>query len=78
MQLLKSKKKYPNDEIAFANGGDRNSKNIPEMSVDGVKFLFSVGGDDKKISALDIKNWQIAQLKILFGAHFIIFLKKII
>ena len=42
------KKIYPEDTILFANGGDRNIENIPEMSVQGVKFLFGVGGDDKK------------------------------
>ena len=46
--LIKAKEIYPNDDIAFANGGDRNKENIPEMSVDGIEFLFSVGGDDKK------------------------------
>ena len=40
--LEKIKKQYPNDEIYFANGGDRNDKNIPEMSVEGINFLFSV------------------------------------
>ena len=40
---------YPNEEIIFANGGDRNKENIPEMQVSGIEFLFSVGGDDKKI-----------------------------
>jgi len=35
---------YPDDEIIFANGGDRNQENIPEMSVDNIEFLFSVGG----------------------------------
>ena len=46
--------------IAFANGGDRNIEgNIPEMSVQGVEFLFSVGGDDKKNSSSWIlKKWQ--------------------
>ncbi len=32
---------YPEDDIAFANGGDRNKSNIPEMSIDGIEFLFS-------------------------------------
>jgi D-beta-D-heptose 7-phosphate kinase/D-beta-D-heptose 1-phosphate adenosyltransferase len=31
--LEKAKKLYPNDEVFFANGGDRTKKNIPEMSV---------------------------------------------
>lgn len=53
------KKNYPNDEIFFANGGDRNKKNIPEMSVEGVNFLFSVGGNNKKNSSSWILNkWQ--------------------
>ncbi len=30
---------YPNDDIIFANGGDRNKENIPEMSVDGLNFI---------------------------------------
>ena len=29
--LIKVKEMYPNDDIAFANGGDRNKGNIPEM-----------------------------------------------
>ena len=37
--LKKIKKLYPNDSIAFANGGDRNKNNIPEMSLDGIDFL---------------------------------------
>ena len=49
--LAKAKKLYPNDEIIFANGGDRNNTNIPEMSVSGIEFIFSVGGDDKKNSS---------------------------
>ena len=53
------KDKYPNDEIFFANGGDRNKLNIPEKSLEGIKFLFSVGGDNKKNSSSWILNkWQ--------------------
>ena len=46
--LRKIKKLYPNDDIYFANGGDRNKKNIPEMSVSGINFIFSVGVMIKK------------------------------
>ena len=57
--LEKIKKIHPNDDIYFANGGDRNKKNIPEMSVEGINFLFSVGGDNKKNSSSWILNkWQ--------------------
>ena len=48
--LTKVKSMYPEDKIVFANGGDRNKENIPEMSVSGVEFVFSVGGDNKKNS----------------------------
>ena len=40
--LLAIQKKYPEDEIIFCNGGDRNDGNIPEMSLAGINFLFSV------------------------------------
>ena len=46
--LKKVKKLYPQSKILFANGGDRNKENIPEMSVSGIDFIFSVGGDNKK------------------------------
>ena len=57
--LEKVKELHKEDEIYFANGGDRDKENIPEMSVDGINFLFGVGGDDKKNSSSWIlKKWQ--------------------
>ena len=55
--------KYPNQKIIFANGGDRNSENIPEMESykdnKDVEFEFGVGGDYKKNSSSWIlKNWN--------------------
>ena len=45
--------KYPDQKIIFANGGDRNDENIPEMDKfndhHNVSFEFGVGGDYKKI-----------------------------
>lgn len=68
------KKMYPSDEIYFANGGDRDKANIPEMSVKGVKFLFSVGGDDKKNSSSWIlKNWQYYHEERLWGSFYNLF-----
>ena len=32
---------YPDDEIIFCNGGDRNISNIPEMAVKGINFFRS-------------------------------------
>ena len=75
--LEKIKKQYPNDEIFFANGGDRNDKNIPEMSVDGIKFLFSVGGSDKKNSSSRILNkWQYYFEERKWGSFFNLFQTK--
>ena len=75
--LEKVKKQYPNDEIFFANGGDRNSINIPELSVDGIKFLFSVGGDNKKNSSSWILNkWQYYFEERQWGSFFNLFEKK--
>ena len=75
--LEKIKKKYPNDEIYFANGGDRNNTNIPEMSVEGIKFLFSVGGKDKKNSSSWIlSKWQYYFEERQWGSFFNLFQTK--
>jgi mannose-6-phosphate isomerase-like protein (cupin superfamily) len=72
--LIKVKEMYPDDEIIFANGGDRNKENIPEMSVNNVEFEFSVGGDDKKNSSSWIlKNWQYYHEKRLWGSFYNLF-----
>ena len=52
--LNKVKYWYPSDEIIFANGGDRNESNCRELSVEGVKFVYGVGGTDKKNSSSEI------------------------
>lgn len=51
---------YFDDELIFANGGDRTADNIPEMDVidHNLRFEFGVGGIDKKnSSSLILKNW---------------------
>jgi D-beta-D-heptose 7-phosphate kinase/D-beta-D-heptose 1-phosphate adenosyltransferase len=51
---------YFDDELIFANGGDRTKENIPEMDVidHNLRFEFGVGGTDKKnSSSLILKNW---------------------
>jgi cytidyltransferase-like protein len=60
--LLHIKDKYPEDQIIFANGGDRNQGNIPEMQVKGIDFRFSVGGDNKKNSS----SWILKNYKYEF------------
>src|SRR6056300_218066 len=48
------------NEIIFANGGDRTADNITEMSMyDTVKFVFGVGGTDKKNSS----SWILENYK---------------
>ena len=72
--LEKAKVLFPNDNLVFANGGDRNDGNIPEMSVDGIDFIFSVGGDDKKNSSSWIlKNWQYYHEERLWGSFYNLF-----
>ena len=69
--LVKVKEMYPDDVLIFANGGDRNKENIPEMSVDNINFEFSVGGDDKKNSSSWIlKNWQYYYEERLWGSFY--------
>jgi mannose-6-phosphate isomerase-like protein (cupin superfamily) len=50
---------YPYAKIIFANGGDRTQDNIPEMSVEGVEFVFGVGGSDKANSS----SWILTEWK---------------
>ncbi len=72
--LEKAKNIFPNDKLFFANGGDRNNSNIPEMSVSDIEFIFSVGGDDKKNSSSWIlKNWQYYHEKRLWGSFYNLF-----
>jgi mannose-6-phosphate isomerase-like protein (cupin superfamily) len=75
--LEKVKILFPNDELFFANGGDRNNENIPEMSVDGIEFLFGIGGNDKKNSSSWIlNNWQYYFEQREWGAFFNLFETK--
>jgi cytidyltransferase-like protein len=72
--LIKVKEMYPDDQLIFANGGDRNKDNIPEMSVNGIDFQFGVGGDDKKNSSSWIlKNWQYYYEERLWGSFYNLF-----
>ena len=72
--LIKIKNLYPDDKIIFANGGDRDGDNTPEMSLDGVEFAFSVGGNDKKnSSSWIVKNWKYYQEQRLWGSFYDLF-----
>jgi cytidyltransferase-like protein len=75
--LEKVKLLYPNDEIYFANGGDRNKKNIPEMIISDINFIFSVGGNDKKNSSSWILNkWQYYFEERQWGSFYNLFETK--
>jgi cytidyltransferase-like protein len=53
------KAQYPDDEIVFANGGDRTQENIPEMVVDDIQFVFGVGGFNKaNSSSWILEDWK--------------------
>ena len=65
---------YPSSEIIFANGGDRNKNNIPEMAVSGIEFVFGVGGDNKRNSSSWIlKKWKYFQEKRVWGSYYNLF-----
>jgi cytidyltransferase-like protein len=64
------KKQYPNDEIIFANGGDRTSENIPEMVFDDVEFVFGVGGDNKaNSSSWILREWKQPKTSRTWGYY---------
>ena len=52
---------YEEDEVIFANGGDRTSKNIPEMSItaENLSFEFGIGGTNKENSS----SWILDEWK---------------
>lgn len=59
--IRKARALFPNDHIIFANGGDRNNANVPELDVDdnNITFRFGVGGTAKKNSSSWIlDNWE--------------------
>ena len=65
---------FPNDNIIFANGGDRNKSNIPEMTVKDIEFKFGVGGENKKNSSSWIlKNSKYYNEERIWGSFFNLF-----
>ena len=61
---------YPNDEIIFANGGDRTANNIPEMSVKNVEFRFGVGGENKmNSSSWILQEWKTPKTERVWGYY---------
>ena len=63
---------YHTDKIIFANGGDRTSENIPEMSVidENLEFIFGVGGTNKKNSSSWIlQEWKAPKTERPWGYY---------
>tara|TARA_Y100000768_G_C23962375_1_gene676051 strand:- start:576 stop:1028 length:453 start_codon:yes stop_codon:yes gene_type:complete len=60
--IKKAKSLYKNNEIKFANGGDRNNNTTPEKEFcdnNNIETLFGIGGDDKSNSSSWIlKKWE--------------------
>jgi cytidyltransferase-like protein len=56
--IARVRQMFPANKIIFANGGDRNKTNIPEMSIedDNIEFVFGVGGEHKANSSSWILN----------------------
>jgi cytidyltransferase-like protein len=63
---------FPDDEVIFANGGDRTPTNIPEMSVtsDRLHFVFGVGGENKQNSSRWIlEEWRKPKTARMWGYY---------
>lgn len=70
--IVRTRQKYPNAEIIFANGGDRTKDNIPEMDLAGsrLSFVFGVGGEDKKNSSSWIlEDWKKPKTQRTWGYY---------
>ena len=63
---------YPDAELIFANGGDRNAGNIPEMDVEdsNLTFEFGVGGENKaNSSSWILQEWRAPKTDRAWGYY---------
>jgi cytidyltransferase-like protein len=68
--IKRVKMQYPDDEIIFANGGDRTSYNIPEMTEKNVVFKFGVGGENKaNSSSWILREWKQPKTSRTWGYY---------
>ena len=72
--ILKVKRFYPRADVIFANGGDRNSTNIPEAEIfksdTWITFEYGVGGTEKKNSSSNIlEKWVTNQTERPWGYY---------
>ena len=71
------RKEFPDAEIIFANGGDRQKGTTPEVEYakelieEGkIIFMFGVGGNDKKnSSSWLLENWDKPEVQRLWGKY---------
>ena len=72
--LEKVKNKFPDDQIIFANGGDRTAVNIPEMSVSDIIFKFGIGGEDKRGSSSNfLQDWKQPITQRVWGNYRVLY-----
>ena len=75
--LKEIQKNYPNNQVNFCNGGDRNKGNIPEMILEDINFHFGIGGNNKKnSSSLILKNWNFEKEERVWGDFYNLYLEK--
>ena len=74
--IVMVRQSYPQDQIIFANGGDRTSYNIPEMDVadDNTKFVFGVGGTNKaNSSSWILQEWKAPKTERPWGHYRVLY-----
>lgn len=70
--IKECRRMWPDAEIVFANGGDRDHNNVPEMSLedDQVSFMFAVGGTDKgNSSSWILDQWRAPRTDRSWGYY---------
>ena len=63
---------YPDCDVVFANGGDRDQNNIPEMSIQDPRltFAFGVGGENKaNSSSWILEEWKAPKTERPWGYY---------
>lgn len=74
-------KKFPDSEVIFANGGDRNQYNVIEQQLvdwaTNLTFEFGVGGTDKRNSSSAIlANWKYPRTMRTWGWYEVLYETK--
>ena len=68
--------RYPDARIVFANGGDRNRTNIPEMDIQdhNLEFEFGVGGTNKaNSSSWILEEWKAPKTSRPWGYYRVLY-----